>query len=200
MKIGIYGGTFDPIHFGHLNLAIQVKEKLGLDEIWLVPAQTNPLKTEFKTASASDRLHMLELAIENLPYIKLSRIEIERPAPSYTVETLRLLQEGYPRHEFSLLIGLDSLIRFEEWKSPEELVRRVPLIIGKRTGKELTIPLFSNNPLIQKAVKEGIIETSVMEISATDIRERINRGLYIEHLVPPKVVDYIYDNHLYFKD
>lgn len=200
MKIGIYGGTFDPIHFGHLNLAIQIKEKLELDEIWLVPAQINPLKTEATAASASDRLQMLELAIENLPYVKLCRIELERAGPSYTVDTIQLLQETFPRHEFSLIIGLDSLARFEEWKNAEEIVRRVPLVVGKRIEKDQKTPSFSTNYLIQKAVEKGIVETSVMEISATDIRERINRGLYIEHLVPSKVVDYIYDNHLYFKD
>lgn len=199
MHIGIYGGTFDPIHFGHLNLAIQIKEKKPLDEIWLVPAQTNPLKGEGQSASPKHRLEMLELAIENLPFLKISRIELDRPAPSYTIDTIRLLQESYPKHDFSLILGLDSLARFQEWKEPEEIVKRVPLLIGQRESAGQP-PSFSNNPLIQKAVQSGIIKTDVMDISATDVRERINKGLYIEHLVPSKVVDYIYDNHLYFKD
>lgn len=199
MRVGIYGGTFDPIHIGHLNLAIQIKEKKPLDEIWLVPAHVNPLKTDIKSASPSDRLQMLELAIENLPFIKISRIELDRPAPSYTVDTIRMLQEQYPRYEFSLILGTDSLARFEEWKEPQEIVKRVPLIIGTRRGIE-SIPDFSNNLSMQKAVKDGIMELGAMDISATDIRDRINRGLYIEHQVPAKVVDYIYDNHLYFKD
>jgi nicotinate-nucleotide adenylyltransferase len=142
---------------------------------------------------------MLELAIENLPYIKISKIEVDRDPPSYMIDTLSLLQEGFSGYQFSLILGKDTLSRFEQWKEPNEIVKNTPLIVGNRVCRD-EIPSFSTNPLIQKAIRDGIIETSVMEISATDIRDRINRGLYIEHLVPAKVVDYIYDNHLYCKD
>lgn len=196
MRVGIYGGTFDPVHLGHINLALEIKEKWPLDEIWFVPAQKNPLKENGAVASPSMRLEMLEEAIENIPYFKICTIEIEKDTPSYTIDTIRELKEKFPRNEFYLILGDDSLKNFEKWRDPEKIAQEIPLIVGRRLGDKINF----TSPVIEEAVNKGKMDTSIMEVSATTIRDRCQKGMIIEHMVPAKVVDYIYDNGLYSMD
>lgn len=183
MKIGIFGGTFDPIHFGHIQLALSLFEQAGLDKIFWIPAKINPLKTE-NPVLPNHRLQMLKLALEDLPSFKILDIEIHREGPSYTIDTLQLLKKEYPQTTFRLILGEDTLPQFPKWKSPEEIVKIAPPLVGTRSLEEIQCPF-------QK------IMTPFLEISATDIRARLSKHLYCGHLLPAKVLDYITLHGLY---
>jgi nicotinate-nucleotide adenylyltransferase len=133
-RIGIYGGTFDPIHLGHICLAIEMLEAHHLTEIWFCPAQASPFKKEGASASAQHREAMVRLAIRGIPQLKCSRVDLDRPAPSYTVDTLRLLhQQASKETKFYLILGEDSAETFFCWHQPEEIIKLSQVIIGKRT-------------------------------------------------------------------
>lgn len=194
-KIGLFGGTFDPIHFGHLNLAFELMEKKGLDQVWFIPAQINPHKTLTPTASMDHRLAMIQLAIQNITQFHLKDLEKDRPPPSYTIETIRSFIANEP-HQFYFLLGEDGVHRFMDWHQAEEIVKLVPLLIGSRIGlikREMAhFPL-----LIREAIEKGLVETRLMDITATDLRIRLMRGLYCGHLVPAPVLNYIWEQNLY---
>ena len=190
--IGFYGGTFDPIHFGHLNMAVEMLEKQGLEEIWFCPARTNPLKLNREAASIEHRMHMVDLAIHDVPQFKILDIESKREGPSYTVATLREIIDK--NREFRLLLSEETAGEFGQWREPEEIINLAPPLVGSR-GAEL--PNLEGSLQVIAALKRGWISTRVMDISSTEIRERLQKGLYCAHLVPKKVLDYIYKNHLY---
>lgn len=196
--IGFYGGTFDPVHFGHLNLAIELMEAHRLSEVWFCPAEISPHRLNQKPISATHRLKMLELAIEDIPQFKLIDIESRRKGPSYTIDTLRDLTEQEKKkpspQQIALLLGEDSLARFSQWRESEKIVEMVPLYIGSRSGD---VKSWEGSFAIQKAIKKGLTRTKVMDISATEIRKRLARHLYCGHLLPAKVLDYIIENQLY---
>jgi nicotinate-nucleotide adenylyltransferase len=199
-KIGLLGGTFDPIHFGHLNLAFELMEKKELDQVWFIPAQVNPFKVQKPPHSMDHRLAMVQLAIQGIPQFQLKDLEKERPPPSYTIDTLRafIAEEAYSPtpNQFYLLLGEDSIPTFFYWHLPEEIVKLVPLLIGSRSGiEEYELNKFSLS--IRKAIEAGLTETQLMDISSTDIRRRLNQGLYCGHLVPAPVLNYIQENQLY---
>lgn len=196
-KVGFYGGTFDPVHFGHLNLAVELLELRELDEVWFCPAQTNPHKTEIPGAEISHRLAMLELAVAELPFFKVIDDEARRAAPSYTVDTIKTLKEKNPDVSFSLLLGEDSLSGFFRWHQPSEIVDLVKIYTGSRTGEIDRNRFGGEDQRIMNALLEGMTQTRLMDISATMVRDRLNRGLYCGHLVPGKVLDYIKQNRLY---
>src|SRR5436853_4449646 len=137
-RIGLFGGTFDPIHFGHLNLAFELMEKRGLDQVWFIPTQINPFKMEVPPTSMEHRLTMVQLAIRDIPQFHLKDLEKKRPPPSYTIHTLQafIAEEAYSPtpNQFYLLLGEDSLPGFFQWHLPEEIVKLVPLLIGLRSG------------------------------------------------------------------
>lgn len=194
---GLYGGTFNPIHFGHLNLAIELKEKCNLDEVWVVPAHLSPLRMDEPFTPADHRKKMVELAIADIPGFRLLDLELRRPGPSFTIDTLK---ELLPKAgEIALLLADDALPDFHRWKDPEGIVRLVPLLIGSRL-QELPKDGYRFSSEVARAVEKGRVTTSRMEISATVIRERIKKKLYCGHLLPPKVLDYIYENQLYYSD
>lgn len=198
--VGVYGGTFDPIHFGHLNAAIEVMEYHQLDEVWFCPAQVNPHKQNVESSSSSHRLKMLELALAELPQFGIIPNELQREGVSYTIDTLRELveeekKESHPS-KFFLILGEDSIANFFHWKDPKEIIKIAPPLIARRLGNEKPLEL-KGDPEICQALSRGLTPTHIMDISATQIRERIRKGLYIGHLVPAKVVDYIYQNQLY---
>jgi nicotinate-nucleotide adenylyltransferase len=197
-KIGIYGGTFDPIHFGHLNLAIEIQEAHQLAEVWFCPAQISPHKLNAQPIAATHRLEMLKLAIEGIPNFYVNDIELKRQGPSFTLDTLRALiaQEATssdPR-QFCLMIGDDSIPGFFKWHKPEEIVKLVPILVGRRQSE---FPELKGDSAICAALRLGITPTRIMDIGATRIRSRLTAGLYCGHLIPAKVVDYIYVHHLY---
>ena len=199
-KIVLYGGTFDPIHFGHLNLAMELMEKEELEEVWFVPTLLNPLKITSPPTTFAHRLAMVKLAIKGIPYFKVKDIEKNLPTPSYTLQTLQALlgseKTSVSKDQFYLLLGEDAVPGFMRWNSPEKIVDLIPLLIGSRSETSpYDLRLFS--PKIQKAIEKGMIETSLMDISASCVRERIARGLSCSHLVPANVLSYIKKNHLY---
>lgn len=199
-KIGLYGGTFDPIHLGHLNAALAAMEYHKLDEVWFCPAQINPLKLNGPSASSHHRLEMLKIALVDLPHFHIITHEIEQECVSYTVDTLRWLtakekEQAHPS-QFFLIIGEDALATFFQWREPEEIIKLAQPLIVRRfyTAKALS---SQGDQEIEKIFTKGRTPNPIIEISATEIRERVQHGLYIGHLVPAKVVDYIYQNHLY---
>lgn len=194
MKIGFYGGTFDPIHFGHVFLAVQLKEAWNLDQIWLCPAQQNPFKEKGGGAAIEHRLAMARLAVKHCPFIKVIEHEARREGLSYTVETLELLKKEYPQHQFALLLGEDSLISFEDWENAEEIARTTPIYSGSRM---VDIPPQFKNELIKKAIEEGWTPLPRFDISATLVRKRLARKEYCGHLLTQEVLDYISEFNLY---
>lgn len=183
MRTGIFGGSFDPIHHGHLILARAAREELGLDRILFVPANVSPHKTETKPATPQDRLAMVRAAIEGEDGFMASDIELERPAPSFTVETLRELHELHPRDEFVLLIGADNVAKFDTWREPDEIRRLARIVVLDRAGSKVTRAW----PVVRRLV----------DISSTGIRERAAEGRSIRYLTPDSVCDYIAAQGLY---
>lgn len=193
-KIGLYGGTFNPIHFGHLNLAFELMEKGGLDEVWWIPTNRSPLRSA-PLVEATLRLKMVELAINEIPQFKVLKNEITKPPPSYTIDTVTEIVQAYSDHQFFLLLGEDSLKHLMAWKEPLRLVQQIPLLIGGRGGED-TLPSFPHE--IHAAIENGLLKTSLFDISATTIRERLKNKLFTGHLIPAKVLDFICVNQLYF--
>jgi nicotinate-nucleotide adenylyltransferase len=196
-KIGIYGGTFDPIHFGHLNLAFELMEKGNLNEIWFVPAQVNPHKLNDRPTPFIHRLAMLERAVKEIPCFLVKDLEGKRAPPSYTLHTLQLLKEENPQDQFYLLLGEDSIPGFFHWYQPQEILKIASVLIGSRVG-HWQFQQYPSYPLeIREAIEQGLIQTRLMDISGTQIRERMARNLYCGYLAPDKVLEYIKENHLY---
>lgn len=200
-KIGLLGGTFDPIHNGHLNLAFELMEKKGLDQVWFIPAQLSPFKTEFPAAlSIAHRLAMVESALTDIPQFYVKDIEQHRPPPSYTIDTIKaLIDEEKTKLEpkqFFLLMGEDAIAGFSRWQSPEEIVQLIPLMIGSRVG-EWQKNSLNCSPMIEEAIKKGWVHTRLIDISSTQIRQRLAQGLDCRHLLPSTVHAYIQENQLY---
>jgi nicotinate-nucleotide adenylyltransferase len=183
MRIGILGGSFDPIHHGHLILARAAKEELDLDRVLFVPANKSPHKTDTKPATAEDRLKMVELAIAGEEGFEASDTELKRPAPSYTLDTLRELKKSHPQDEFVLLIGADNVAKFDTWREPEEIRRLAQIAVLDRAGKS--------------AQHQWPVVHRMIDISSTDIRTRVAAGRSIRYLTPDAVCDYIATHSLY---
>ena len=198
--VGIYGGTFDPIHFGHLNLALELLETHHLSEVWFCPAMQNPHKEKILPTSIHHRMEMIKLAIAAIPQFQLLDIEARRQPPSYTIDTLRLLineeEKKTIKRQFCLIIGDDSIERFSDWKEANELIQLMPILIG-RCGKAVEIPNPPIHNTILMTLMQQITPTRVLNIHSTEIRQRINKRLYCGNLLPIKVIDYISRHHLY---
>jgi len=188
-SIGIYGGTFDPIHTGHLITAQSVCELRKLDKIIFIPSFISPHKTDRITSSPKHRINMLKLAIKGIPYFDYSDIEIKKKNISYTINTIRALKSSYENIE--LIIGYDNLITFDTWKEPDKILELVKLVVLRREVKEENL---IQNKYFNKAV---LVETPIIEIYGTEIRERVRNNKNINFLVPQKVMVYIYKHNLY---
>lgn len=199
-KIGLLGGTFDPIHNGHLNLAFELMEKKQLDQVWFIPAQVNPFKVQSPPTSIDHRLNMTRLAIQDIPQFHLKDLEKERPAPSYTIHTLRAFVAAEASNQtpnrFFLLMGEDAVPGFCHWHLPEEIVALVPLLIGSRTCI-WQYELDNFNLPVREAIQSGLVPTQLIDISSTNIRNRFAHGLYSGHLIPAPVLEYIHKNQIY---
>lgn len=193
MRIGIYGGSFNPIHNGHVALCDFLIEEQWVDEVWLIRSPLNPLKVEsvHTLASDKDRQQMLELGIEGHPGLKTCTIEDELPRPSYTIDTLNALRSLCPDAELNLIVGADNWLVFDRWKDWEQILRDYRLIIYPRPGS----PLPEIDPALYPTVR--VVDAPQYDLSSTEIRDRIARGEGIEGLVPPAVEDYILRNHIF---
>ena len=187
--IGIYGGTFDPIHLGHLITAQSVYELRKLDKILFIPSFISPHKTDRISSSPKDRVNMLKLAIKDIPYFDFTDIEIKKKNISYTIDTIRALKSSYENIE--LIIGYDNLLVFNKWKKPDDLLKLVKLIVLKRKVKD---EKNRKNKYFKKAI---FVETPLIDIRGTDIRKRVRSDNSINFLVPQKVMAYIYKHNLY---
>lgn len=182
-KIGVLGGSFDPVHHGHLLLARAALEELGLDQVLFVPAALSPHKTGTIPATAEDRLRMLELALAGEPGFRIALNELQRPAPSYTVDTLRELRKAHPSAEFHLLIGADNVEKFHTWREADALPALARIAVLDRAAGA---PAHAF-PVVRRAV----------DISSTEIRRRASEGKSIRYLTPDPVCDYIQRRGLY---
>lgn len=193
---GFLGGTFDPIHYGHLNLALEIFERYELNRVFFCPSNHSPGKTQKPFASPAHRLAMVRLAIEPIPAFSLIDLELQRPGPSYTFETIRRLKAQYPEVHFRLILGEDLLQELANWKEIEQLLQLAPPIIGTRHQK-LPPTLLPLPPFLEK-IEEGLTLIPLLDISSSEVRERLKKSRYCGHLLPVKVLDYIQQNHLYY--
>lgn len=198
MKTGILGGTFDPIHLGHLSIALAARDELGLDEVLLMPAKVSPFKQSKKHAPDSDRIRMAELAAEDLSRVRVSRWEIERNEVSYTYNTLDTLEREHPEIQFVFLMGTDSFLELETWYHGEELLRRFSFALAPRPGfqrseYEKKLDRYRD----QYGAKVSVLRNEMIPVSSTDIRMRVKQGKSLRGLVPESVEQYIYEHRLY---
>jgi nicotinate-nucleotide adenylyltransferase len=195
-RIALYGGTFDPIHFGHLNLAVEMQEQHRIDEIFFCPAFLSPHKLDQPPISPRHRKKMVELAIADFPKFRCLDIEIDRQGPSYTIDTIHYIRFRYPNCKYFLILGSDALSTFHKWHRVEELIEQVDLLVGMRTREIPPIPVEAPRK-VRESLAAGLTHMKLMEMSATDLRDRLKEGQPCAHLIPKKVLDYISANHLY---
>ena len=198
MNIGVMGGTFDPIHIGHLAVGEEARERLNLAMVLFVPAGQPWLKPNIPISAAEHRLQMVRLAIANKPYFKLSTMEIERAGPSYTVDTIaELLGQLGAGDELFFILGWDNLAELPQWKEPGRLIKMCRLVAVPRPGYPLPAlkALEASIPGLSQRVM--LMDKPEIDISASAIRDRVAQGLSIHHLVPEPVERYIKEHKLY---
>lgn len=193
MKIGLYFGTFNPIHVGHLIIANHMAEHADLDQVWMVVTPHNPLKKKNTLLDDYHRLQMVHLATDSFEKLKPSDIEFKLSQPNYTVNTLVHLQEKYPNHEFSLIMGEDNLKTLHKWKNYEVILQNYDIYVYPRISAEEENIELKNHPKIH------LIDAPIVEISSTFIRNNIKEGKNVQPLLPEKVWEYIDHNNFYKK-
>jgi len=197
-RIGIFGGTFDPPHKGHIAIAEQARKQLCLDKIYFVPAYIPPHKLKIhlgqkhSSMTAIHRLKMVKLAIKGRKEFKVSTIELKRKGISYTVDTIKNFKRQFPNAELVMIIGADNLAQFQSWKSPETILALASLAVYKRKGFN---KYLKNPPITFEQIKGRILQ-----VSSTEIRNRIRKGMSIESLVPECVANYIEQYSLYMEE
>ena len=220
MRIGLFGGTFNPIHVGHLRAALEVKEGFKLDEVILIPAALPPHKMPGEVADAADRLHMLDLALEDTSDLKISDVELKRSGPSYTIDTVGHFRHTLPdQTRIYLIMGMDAFLEIDTWKSYNELLLQIPLIIINRPQSGTTSNegswqimenylaskisadyVFSESQCCYRANDKQpvyVFEVTSLDISSTRVRNLINERRSIGYLVPRKVAEFINSKGLY---
>ena len=181
-RVGVFGGTFDPVHVGHLVVANAALDELGLDRVCFVPARRSPLKEDGPVASVEDRLAMLMAATEHEPRFRVSRAEVERNGPSFTVDTLESLRgEG----ELFLILGTDTYADFERWREPERIRALATIVLAARPGA----------PNAPAGVR--VLDSPLMDVSSRELRARASRGRSLRYLVPEAALRYIEEHRLY---
>lgn len=193
MRIGIFGGTFNPPHMGHLITLESVRDQLCFDEILFIPSSQPPNKPHSILAPAHDRLEMTSLAIRGNTYFKVSDIEIRREGYTYTVDTLRNLALEYKGSDLFFVMGVDNYVEFESWKNPQEILTYADVVVMSRPGYET----IENKSPFARSIH--FLNVPLIGISGTDVRRRVKLGRSIRYLVPRAVEDYISRNNLYKK-
>lgn len=190
MKIGLYFGSFNPIHTGHLIIANHILNESSIQKIWFIVSPQNPFKLSANLLNEYSRLHLVQIAIEKDDRLKASEIEFSLPKPSYTSHTLTYLSEKYPQHEFSIIMGSDSFQNIDKWKNAGFIIANYPIIVYRRP--EFEIP-------VNHTAAVTVMEAPLLEISATHIRDTIQRGKSIKYLVPDVVREEIEKSGFYKK-
>jgi nicotinate-nucleotide adenylyltransferase len=186
---GLFFGSFNPVHVGHLVMANYMLACTDMDELWFVVSPHNPFKQRQTLLSEADRLHLVHLAVEGRPQYKACDIEFKMPKPSYTIDTLVRLSDKYPRRKFSLIMGSDNLELFRKWKNSEEIIARYHRYIYPRPG--------TSPALLENIVNATVADAPLMEISSTFIRKAIAQKKDIPFFLPGKVYQYIKEMHFY---
>ncbi|MCC6752742.1 MAG: nicotinate-nucleotide adenylyltransferase [Saprospiraceae bacterium] len=190
MKVGLFFGSFNPVHTGHLIIAEHVAGLEGVDQVWFVVSPHNPFKEKASLAKDYDRLHLVHLAIDDNPRLRASSVEFHLPQPSYTVDTLTHLKEKHPNHEFFLILGSDALSTFHKWKNAEFLLDNCRFCIYRRPGAEDPGP-YAEHPAFRWC------KAPLLDISASYIRDCIRHGRSIRYLVPDKVFNFLEETTMY---
>lgn len=188
MKIGLYFGSFNPVHVGHLIIANYAAYNTDLDKVWMVISPRNPLKPSASLLNEYDRLHLMELAIREEPKLRASNIEFSLPRPSYTIDTLAYLTEKYPMQQFGVILGSDSFENLPRWKNYEMILKHFPLYVYPRAGHDLKRGAGG---------KVTLMDAPLLEISSTMIRRMIREEKSVRFMVPDNVYEYIKDNNYY---
>jgi nicotinate-nucleotide adenylyltransferase len=188
MNIGLYFGSFNPIHIGHLIVGSFIANNENVDQVWFIVSPQNPFKESGSLLNEYHRLHLVQMAIEDDPLLRASDIEFRLPKPSYTIDTLQYLSEKYPQHSFSIIIGSDSYENLDKWKNASIIKRDYFTYVYQRPGS-------TNKATGEKNIK--FIKAPLLEISATYLRKTIKEGKSIRYLVPEKVREEIERNNYY---
>ncbi|MEI8213175.1 MAG: nicotinate-nucleotide adenylyltransferase [Planctomycetota bacterium] len=199
-RIGIFGGSFDPVHLGHLIIAEQFRQAMQLDRVRFIPTKISPFKTDQVPTSDKQRLEMLRLAIGAHPQFEIDDREIRRGGISYTIDTLREMQSEDPQAEWYLLLGADSLVDFAKWKEPLDVLQQANVVVVRRGGigglDWSQLASIAPQEVIDQ-VRQRAIEFPAIEISSRDVRQRVRDGKSIRYLVPAAVEAYIREHHLW---
>lgn len=190
MKVGLFFGSFNPVHIGHMIIANYMLEYTTLDQVWMVVSPQNPFKSQKSLAKDYDRLHLLNLAIDDHPNIKSSNAEFALPKPSYTIDTLIYLREKYPKHQFSLIMGGDNLTHLHKWKNYEKIVSNYDIYVYKRGEEEVKHEIIDPKRIY-------VCEAPLLNISASYVRKNIKEGKSIQYLVPNEVFEYLKTSTIY---
>jgi len=190
MNVGLFFGSFNPIHIGHLIIGNYVAEEMPLDQVWYVVSPQSPFKKKNRLLNEYDRLRMVELAIEDNYKLQASNVEFKMPKPSYTIDTLAHLSDLFPSYHFTLLMGSDNLKSLHKWKNYELILRDYKIVVYKRSGSE-------DHPLFQNPAVSVLDKTPLLNISSTFIRRMIKEGKSIKYIVPAPVEKYIDEMGLY---
>ena len=206
MKIGLYFGTFNPIHIGHLVIANYMATHTDLDEIWLIVSPQNPMKEKSTLLDDHHRLDMAFMAVENNDFIKVSNVEFNLPKPSYTIHTLTYLQEKYPEHHFSLIMGEDNIRTYHKWKNYKEIISNHKLYVYPRVEiiEDANSNIMNKTPLTNLTKEEQskitfCDDAPIMKISASAIRNSIKVKKSVKYLIPDNVIQYIDEMNFYKK-
>jgi nicotinate-nucleotide adenylyltransferase len=213
-NVGFLGGTFDPVHNGHLHLAERAQILFKLDKVVFIPAYRSPHKLSLEPVSCEHRLAMLTLALEGLPRFSMDKVEINKNEVSYTIETLRKLQSNHPDWNIFLILGADAFQAIDTWKQCSQLLDFCHIVVGTRPGTELQISNSIKNKLslstsekdvtvfknLQKGTGVIFFQISPLDISSKDIRQRIHSKYEVKNLLPPSVDHYIIKHRLYIED
>ena len=189
MKIGLFFGSFNPVHTGHLIIANFMATHTDLDKVWMVVSPQNPLKEKKTLARDHDRLHLVRLGIGDNPRVEASNVEFGLPKPSYTIDTLAFLREKYPDREFALLMGGDSLASLPRWKNYEQLLANYDIYVYRRSASEPGE--LAAHPRVR------MFDAPLLDISATYIRDSIRAGKSVRYMVPEAVFEYLQGSKLY---
>lgn len=198
MRIGIYGGSFDPVHMGHINAALAFKEELSLDKIIVIPAYQPPHKKGLALTPSEHRMNMCKIAFGNLEGFEVSDMEIKREDEGYMSDTVAQLRELYPNDEFFLLMGGDMLLYFQHWHAWQKITDEAVLAVAARNFDDDSALEAEAAVLRSYGAEVRIIPIDVKEISSTSVRESVRKADDISSMVPQGIADYIWDHYLYY--